>query len=295
MRIACCQPSPSRLLTSRTNPPTTDLRRHRCLPPRCQSSDDYTAFVTPRRHLLLAPALLAAGVVLRPSDSSAVGIPDVLSQGLKKQLEPYLSAPAEFLKTRQRANGGEILLAPIRASRQVLEVSSSVKYTNVHHGSWTMLDRESDGMQAAEASLQELNIYEPDPAIYSAILSKVRRASLDCYVHEAADNDTIETRATQATQKWIRIADPCTFRLIAKNVTGLLPREQKDLKVKTYKQLNELIQSFQLLDDIVDMAQDGDGTARERLPGCLQFTMAHITSFENCILTSLGFEPVLAT
>ena len=53
--------------------------------------------------------------------------------------------------------------------------------------------------------------------------------------------------------------------------------------------------SFQLLDDIVDMAQDGDGTARERLPACLQFTLAHITSFENCILTSLGFEPVLAT
>ena len=53
--------------------------------------------------------------------------------------------------------------------------------------------------------------------------------------------------------------------------------------------------SFQLLDDIVDMAQQGDGTARERVPGCLQFTLAHITSFENCILTSLGFEPVLAT
>ena len=41
-------------------------------------------------------------------------------------------------------------------------------------------------VQAAEASLQELNIYEPDPAIYSAVLSKVRRASLDCYVHEVS-------------------------------------------------------------------------------------------------------------
>ena len=40
------------------------------------------------------------------------------------------------------------------------------------------------GMQAAEASLRELNIYEPDPAIYSAVLSKVRRASLDCYIHQ---------------------------------------------------------------------------------------------------------------
>lgn len=59
---------------------------------------------------------------------------------------------------------------------------------------------------------------------------------------QAADNDTLEIKATQATQKWIKIADPCTFRLIAKNVTSLLPRDQQDLKVKTYKQLNELIQ-----------------------------------------------------
>lgn len=59
---------------------------------------------------------------------------------------------------------------------------------------------------------------------------------------QAADSDTLETKATQATQKWIKIADPCTFRLIAKNVTSLLPRDQNDLKVKTYKQLNELIQ-----------------------------------------------------
>ena len=41
-------------------------------------------------------------------------------------------------------------------------------------------------MQAAEGSLRELNIYEPDPAIYSAVLSKVRRASLDCYIHQVS-------------------------------------------------------------------------------------------------------------
>lgn len=59
---------------------------------------------------------------------------------------------------------------------------------------------------------------------------------------QAAEDDTIESKATQVTQRWIKIADPCTFRLIAKNVTSLLPREQRDLKVKTYKQLDELIQ-----------------------------------------------------
>ena len=53
--------------------------------------------------------------------------------------------------------------------------------------------------------------------------------------------------------------------------------------------------SFQLLDDMVDMASEGDADARERVPGCLQFTLANIQGFENCILTSLGFEPVLAT
>ena len=58
---------------------------------------------------------------------------------------------------------------------------------------------------------------------------------------QAAEDDSLETKATQATQKWIKIADPCTFRLIAKNVTSLLPRDQQDLKVKTYVQLNELI------------------------------------------------------
>jgi hypothetical protein len=41
-------------------------------------------------------------------------------------------------------------------------------------------------LQAAEASLRELNIYEPDPAIYNSVLSKVRIASLDCYIREVS-------------------------------------------------------------------------------------------------------------
>ena len=67
---------------------------------------------------------------------------------------------------------------------------------------------------------------------------------------QAAENDTIESRATQVTQKWIKIADPCTFRLIAKNVTSLLPKDQRELKVKTYKQLDEMIQYAHTFDMI---------------------------------------------
>lgn len=43
-------------------------------------------------------------------------------------------------------------------------------------------------LQAAEAALRELNIYEPDPAIYNSVLSKVRIASLDCYIREVSHN-----------------------------------------------------------------------------------------------------------
>ena len=39
-------------------------------------------------------------------------------------------------------------------------------------------------LQAAERDLQELNIYEPDPKIYTSALAKVRRASLDCYARQ---------------------------------------------------------------------------------------------------------------
>ena len=46
-------------------------------------------------------------------------------------------------------------------------------------------------MQAADASLRDLNIYDPDPAIYTSVLGKVRKASLDCYIREVQSVDTL--------------------------------------------------------------------------------------------------------
>lgn len=62
-------------------------------------------------------------------------------------------------------------------------------------------------MQAAEASLRELNIYEPDPAIYTAVLSKVRRASLDCYVHEVSFYVIVITKSVPGTllSAWLTV------------------------------------------------------------------------------------------
>ena len=41
--------------------------------------------------------------------------------------------------------------------------------------------------------------------------------------------------------------------------------------------------SYQLLDDMVDRARDSDPMAIERIPDLLQFTVAHVNSFESHI------------
>lgn len=41
--------------------------------------------------------------------------------------------------------------------------------------------------------------------------------------------------------------------------------------------------SYQLLDDMVDRAREGDPSAVERIPDVLQFTMAHVDTFESLI------------
>lgn len=44
-----------------------------------------------------------------------------------------------------------------------------------------------------------------------------------------------------------------------------------------------LCSSYQLLDDMVDRARDADPVAIERIPDLLQYTRAHVNSFESLI------------
>ena len=75
-----------------------------------------------------------------------------------------------------------------------------------------------------------------------------RRASLQAMrMHQAGhvcgqvlDGDSIDTRAS-ILQRKIGISDGCTFRLIAKNVTGLLPPSKKKLRSDTTLRLEDLI------------------------------------------------------
>ena len=57
-----------------------------------------------------------------------------------------------------------------------------------------------------------------------------------------AQGDSVETVAS-VVQRNLRIGDACTFRLIAKNVTSLLPPSKRELSKETNAQLEELIRS----------------------------------------------------
>lgn len=175
---------------------------------------------------------------------------------MKDHISKTLSAPRNFLLQRLRQDGGAKILAPIRASKLRLT--------------------------EAEKALQTVNIYDPNPAVYKKALLSIRAASMNCYAFEGFRDDSIESRASQL-QKSIGFGDACTYRLIARNVVNLLTQSQQQLKDSTLKSLDELINSYQLLDDMVDRARDADPVAIERIPDLLQYTRAHVNSFESLI------------
>ncbi len=69
-------------------------------------------------------------------------------------------------------------------------------------------------------------------------------------VLQPQSDDTFETKVS-ALQAQLKFGDACTFRLIAKNVTNLLPNSDTELKQATNDSLKELLNAFQLLDDMV--------------------------------------------
>ena len=82
---------------------------------------------------------------------------------------------------------------------------------------------------------------DPSLALYRDALSVVRGASLNCYNFDIMEGDSVETVAS-VVQRNLRIGDACTFRLIAKNVTSLLPPAKRDLSRETNEQLEQLIE-----------------------------------------------------
>eukprot|EP01026_Neomeris_dumetosa_P011738 TRINITY_DN14174_c0_g1_i5.p2 TRINITY_DN14174_c0_g1~~TRINITY_DN14174_c0_g1_i5.p2 ORF type:complete len:241 (+),score=30.34 TRINITY_DN14174_c0_g1_i5:37-723(+) len=124
-----------------------------------------------------------------------------------------------FWKSRQQANISK-LLAPIEVSIQRLKKTEE-------------LLKMGQGMKA-----QQL----------------LRQASLNCFTFEASSEDTIETKASLLTQN-LKLADPCTLRIILKNVVSQLSPD--DVAVKSLQsQLEEIVSSYSVLDDMLDYNVD---------------------------------------
>ncbi|KAL6774526.1 hypothetical protein ACKKBG_A25330 [Auxenochlorella protothecoides x Auxenochlorella symbiontica] len=169
-------------------------------------------------------------------------------------LSNLLQSPAAFYRSRQQAGGGAKILAPIRGSRAGLERCRFI-----------------------------LNDGGPNP--YVAMLRLARSASMNCYLYEPNAGEGWEARASLIQQS-LPFSDPCTLRLIYKNSITLNkdPALQQQGKV----QLERLIRNFQLLDDMLERASQGDQAAVQQVPKILDDAIETNAGFEATILACLG-------
>eukprot|EP00775_Hariotina_reticulata_P010337 gene10337-10494_t len=116
------------------------------------------------------------------------------------------------------------------------------------------------------------------------VLQLVRSSSLNCYMFEALDEDTIETRASLMTQKW-ELSDPCTFRIVLKNVTDLEPEATQEV---AKEKMDSLVLSYQKLDDYLDMARQGNTDAIPKAEDQLKATMLIAADIEAFVKSTLG-------
>lgn len=107
------------------------------------------------------------------------------------------SPVVEFWKSRQRQNGGAKLLYPIKGAQKKLKQVADVLLAPGAAGS----------LAAADVMVA---------------LDTLRASSMNCYIFEALDTDTLETRASLLTQQF-NIADPCTYRIVSAPPSILLP------------------------------------------------------------------------
>lgn len=130
---------------------------------------------------------------------------------------------------------------------------------------------------------------------------------------EQQQGDSIETRASLLQQN-LNFGDPCTFSIVSRNVTNLLPKSQSALKVRatqcvsihgingytgnpddnqqerTEAELDALIASFRVLDLHVDKLRlaPEDGTLRAQARQSLASTIEQTVAFEGALVECLA-------
>jgi hypothetical protein len=103
------------------------------------------------------------------------------------------------------------------------------------------------GLQAAKSLIS-------DKKDYNSALTMVRMASCNCYKYDPFASDSIDSKVSMMTQN-LGLADPCTFRIVVKNVTVLMD-EDDALKMETKAVLAQVVSSYELLDDLLISAAE---------------------------------------
>lgn len=138
-------------------------------------------------------------------------------------------------------NGGAKLLAPLRAAQARLQEAdamlsgdsgadgATLKQVGMHArpscssalGNWQRWVRCRGSRRPAASERALPGRGTPAPDLHRLLihphcqaLQTVRASSLNCYVYEALEDDSIETRASLFTQRFVSSADPCTFRCV---------------------------------------------------------------------------------
>lgn len=163
-----------------------------------------------------------------------------------------------ILLQAQRKDGGSKLLAPFGSAKIKLE--------------------EAKVALAAAAQAAASNGGSPPADSILDALKAARTSSLNCFVFEPLSGDNTETRASLITQQF-QIADPCTFRIIAKNVLQFSPANVKD---QGYEMVEGIIRSYSLLDEaLLHVMQSGASVADvESAQQQLEVTTKQVTALE---------------
>ena len=157
----------------------------------------------------------------------------------------------EFLRSRQRLNGGAKMLAPVKLARARLQSAATF-----------------------------LEIATPDGL--SAALQAVRASSLNCYVFDALADDTLETRASLVTQQ-LRLY-PCTFRIVLKSATSYAAPAYKDVANQL---LADLVLGYEATDIALGKACAGDSSALAEAQARLADTQRVVADIEGLLVEVL--------
>lgn len=81
------------------------------------------------------------------------------------------------------------------------------------------------------------------------------------------------------------VADPCTFRIVLKNVTDLEPAATQEA---AKQKMDALVLSYQKLDAYLDMAREGSSDAIPKAQDQLKATQLIAADIEAFVKTTLG-------